>query len=218
VGRPVEENPMRLDLEERPLWSRVACSWSTPCSTPRNGGTNGSGDPVVAHRSGLETSARMSGMPVPEPADVVIASSHPWTRTCARASRRSRTRSGGSSGGVHLTVVRPPRVWASWGCTAPAAIGRGLLRALAAGAAPSGARLPLKGMGEEERFFLYFALQAMRRATLLLYAPAVPAEARVDCRSSGSWSRRRRDRLARQHFPGRARVLVFPARGTTYVS
>ena len=37
-------------------------------------------------------------------------------------------------------------------------------------------KLKLKGMGEEDRFFLYFALQAMRHATLLMYAPTIPAE------------------------------------------
>jgi lactate racemase len=39
-------------------------------------------------------------------------------------------------------------------------------------------RMPLGDMGEEDRFFLYFALQAMRRATLLLYAPTIGADVR----------------------------------------
>ena len=30
-------------------------------------------------------------------------------------------------------------------------------------------------MGEEDRFFLYFALQAMQRGRLLIYGPTIPA-------------------------------------------
>jgi hypothetical protein len=72
-------------------------------------------------------------------------------------------------------------------------------------------------MGEEDRFFLYFALQALRRATLLLYAPTIPPAIRarlpfvefVD--SPGAAVAR-----ARAVVRGDARVLVFPHGGVTY--
>ncbi len=71
--------------------------------------------------------------------------------------------------------------------------------------------------GNEDRFFLYFALQAMRHCTLLLYAPTIPAEVRaslpfvefVDSPEEAVI-------MARRLLPGRADVLVFPHGGSTY--
>jgi hypothetical protein len=78
-------------------------------------------------------------------------------------------------------------------------------------------RLKLQGMGEEDRFFLYFALQAMRHCTMLLYAPTIPAGVRanlpfVEFVDSPAEAIAR----ARRALNGRAEVLVFPHGGTTY--
>jgi len=65
-------------------------------------------------------------------------------------------------------------------------------------------------MGEEDRFFLYFALQAMRRAKLLMYAPTIPAETHKGLPfvrfmdSTGEMIR-----FAQARFPKGAEVLVF---------
>ncbi len=72
-------------------------------------------------------------------------------------------------------------------------------------------------MGEEDRFFLYFALQAMRHATLLMYGPTIPPETQtnlpfLDFVPSPEAAIER----ARQVFPGKAEVLVFPHGGITY--
>jgi hypothetical protein len=72
-------------------------------------------------------------------------------------------------------------------------------------------------MGEEDRFFLYFALQAMRRGDLLVYAPTIPLSTRanlpfvtfVDSLEAGL-------EYARKKFPHKASVLVFPHGGSTY--
>jgi hypothetical protein len=78
-------------------------------------------------------------------------------------------------------------------------------------------RLKVSGMGEEDRFFLYFALQAMRRAKLLMYAPTIPAETRkglpfVQFMDSVEAALQ----LAQSRFPRGAEVLVFPYGGITY--
>jgi hypothetical protein len=72
-------------------------------------------------------------------------------------------------------------------------------------------------MGEEDRFFLYFALQAMRRADLVLYAPTIPEDVRenlpfvtfVDSVEEGL-------ARAQRQFPTQAKVLAFPHGGITY--
>jgi hypothetical protein len=72
-------------------------------------------------------------------------------------------------------------------------------------------------MGEVDRFFLYFALQAMQRGDLLVYAPTIPLETQanlpfvtfVESPQAGL-------DYARAKFPRKASVLVFPNGGSTY--
>jgi hypothetical protein len=72
-------------------------------------------------------------------------------------------------------------------------------------------------MGEEDRFFLYFALQVMLHGELLLYAPTIPLEIHerlpfVTCISSIEEGLER----AKRRFPNEADVLVFPNWGRPY--
>jgi hypothetical protein len=71
--------------------------------------------------------------------------------------------------------------------------------------------------GEEDRFFLYFALQAMMHCTMLIYAPTIPTEVRaslpfVQFVESPEEAIKR----ARRLLPGGAEVLAFPHGGITY--
>lgn len=78
VGQPIQRNPMRLDLEEGagllepPVFIVNAVLNSTLQIVQVV-----SGDPIAAHRVGGETSARLYGVPVATPADIVITDSHP---------------------------------------------------------------------------------------------------------------------------------------------
>jgi hypothetical protein len=78
-------------------------------------------------------------------------------------------------------------------------------------------RVKLSSLSEEDRFFLYFALQAMRRGTLLMYAPTIPAETRAAL-PFVQFADRIEEALAiaGRRFPHRAKVLAFPHGGTTY--
>ena len=80
-----------------------------------------------------------------------------------------------------------------------------------------GQRLQEKEKGEEDRFFLYFALQAMRRGLLLMYAPTIPAETKENLpfvlfRDSAAAAVAE----AAARFPRKADVLIFPYGGSTY--
>ena len=71
-------------------------------------------------------------------------------------------------------------------------------------------------MGEEDRFFLYFALQLMRLGTVYVYAPTIPVEVHerlpfVTFVSSPGEALT----LAQKRLPD-ARVLVIPYGGMTY--
>ncbi|NPV57403.1 MAG: hypothetical protein HPY76_12130 [Anaerolineae bacterium] len=95
-------------------------------------------------------------------------------------------------------------------------VGKGALKLLAPLLLPAVPKLELKGMGEEDKFFLYFALQAMRRASLYVYAPTIPAEIHpnlpfVEFVPSLAEGIARANARVKQ-----GEVLVFPHGGSTY--
>jgi len=121
-------------------------------------------------------------------------------------------------GGVLITLVRAEEGVGVFGlANRKLPLGRGALKALAPLLVGVVSKLKLKGMGEEDRFFLYFALQAMQRATLLMVAPTIPANVKENLpfvRFVESLDKALQ--VARECFPHQARVLIFPHGGTTY--
>jgi len=220
VGQPVENNPMRLDLEE-------AGRLIKPPVFVVNAVLNSSlqvvrvvcGDAVAAHREGIRTSAEIYGVQVPGLADVVITDSCPMDQDLRQGVKAlANTVRAVKPGGVMIVLVKAGEGVGVFGlANRKLPLGRKALKLLAPVLIRLVPKLKLKGMGEEDRFFLYFALQAMHRATLLMYAPTIPAETRANLpfvefvdNPEEALSR------ARQRFPGKAGVLVFPHGGSTY--
>jgi nickel-dependent lactate racemase len=220
VGQPIQGNPMRLDLEE-------GAAMLKPPVFIVNAVLNSalqivkvvSGDPIAAHRAGVRTSAQLYGAPVSRPADVVITESHPMdqdlrqgVKSLANAIRAVRP------GGVLITLARAEEGVGVFGLAdRRLPLGRGSLRALAPLLLRLVPRLKIQGMGEEDRFFLYFALQAMRHCTMLLYAPTIPERVRANLPFVEFVdSPRQAISQARQRLEGGNQVLVFPHGGTTY--
>jgi len=220
VGQPIEHNPMRLDLEE-------AAGMLKPPVFIINAVLNSNlevvrvvcGHPVLAHREGFCTSAKIYGAQVPAMADVVITSSHPMDQDLRQGVKAlANTICALKPGGVMVTLVRASEGVGVFGlANAKLPVGRRGLQLLAPLLLPLVPKLKLKGLSEEDRFFLYFALQAMRRGELLMYAPTIPEEVRanlpfvvfVDSLDSAI-------ERVRSKFPGKASVLVFPHGGSTY--
>jgi nickel-dependent lactate racemase len=220
VGQPIADNPMRQDLEEavRMLKNPVFLV-NTVLDADLNIVRVVAGDPVEAHRAGCETSAALFGVPVEHPADVVITNSFPMDSDLrqgvkalannVRAVRR---------GGVMITMVRAEEGVGVFGLAEKKLpVGRKALQFLAPLLIPLVPKLKLSGMGEEDRFFLYFALQAMRHATLIMVAPTIPEEVKGNL-PFVSFEDTLEDALEAAHkrFPGKAEVLIFPNGGTTY--
>ncbi len=220
VGQPIERNPMRLDLEE-------AAGMLKPPVFIVNAVLNGSlqavqvvsGHPIAAHRAGASTSARLYGVAVPEPADLVVTASHPMDSDLRQGVKAlANTIRALKPGGVLITLVRADEGVGVFGlANRKLPLGRGALKALAPVLLPLVPKLNLKGMGEEDRFFLYFALQAMRQGTLLMHAPTIPEKVKanlpfvtfVDGLPEAI-------QQARRKLPAQARALVFPHGGITY--
>jgi hypothetical protein len=178
-----------------------------------------SGDPVAAHRAGARVSQAIYGVPISSPADVVIADSHPMDQDLRQGSKAlANTIRAVRPGGVQIVLMRAEEGLGVFGLAdRRLPLGRPALKALSPLLVRLVPRLKLGGMADDERFFLYFALQAMRHCRLLVYAPTVPAGKRaglpfvefVDTpeeaiqKASGSAS-------------SRASVLAFPHGGMTY--
>ena len=220
VGQPIEKNPMRLDLEEAgqmltaPVFIvnavlnsalemvRVVC-----------------GDPIEAHRAGTRVSASIYGVLVPATADIVITDSHPMDQDLRQGVKAlANTVRAVHRGGVVITLVRAEEGVGVFGlANRKLPLGRRALRLLAPLLLPLVPKLKLKGLGEEDRFFLYFALQAMRHATLLMYGPTIPSPTQQNL-PFVSFVAKPEDAIAqaKRRFPGKAEVLVFPYGGSTY--
>jgi lactate racemase len=220
VGQPIDKNPMRLDLEEAAgmLKGRVFiinavlnCSLEVVQVV--------CGDPIAAHREGARISAGIYGVKLPGPADVVITNSHPMDQDLRQGVKAlANTIRAVRPGGVMITLVRAEEGVGVFGlANRKLPVGKAVLKFLAPVLLPLVPKIKLNGMGEEDRFFLYFALQAMRHGSLLLYGPTIPVEIHerlpfVNFVTSLDEGLQR----ARQRFPQKAEVVIFPHGGSTY--
>ncbi len=220
VGQPIDRNPMRLDLEEgcRMLGNKV---WvvNAILNHHKEIVRMVAGDPIAAHRAGAQVSARLNGVKVARPVDVVITDSHPMdqdlrqgVKALANASRAVKP------GGVLITLVRAEEGVGVFGlANRKLPLGRGALQRVAPVLVKFVPKMKLRGMGEEDRFFLYSALQAMMRARLILYAPTIPLEKQANLPFAQFLpSVEETLQAAQRKFPGKADVLVFPYGGITY--
>ncbi len=220
VGQPIERNPMRLDLEEgaRMLGGKV---WAV------NAILNHcqeivrvvAGCPIAAHRAGVEVSARLNGVRIPGPANVVITDSHPMNQDLRQGVKAlANTIRAVKPGGVLITLVRAEEGMGVFGlANRKFPLSRGALKVVAPLLVNIVPKIKLRGMGEEDRFFLYFALQAMIRARLILYAPTIPAEKQANLPFAEFMpTTGQAIQAAQATAPTAAEVLVFPYGGITY--
>jgi nickel-dependent lactate racemase len=220
VGCPIDQNPMRLDLEEagqmlhKPVFivNAVLDSALRPVRVV-------SGGPVAAHREGARTSAAIYGVQAPGPADVVITDSHPMDQDLRQGVKAlANTVRALKPGGTLITLVRAEEGVGVFGLASrKLPLGRGGMQRVAPLLVRLVPHLKLAGMGEEDRFFLYFALQAMLRGKLLMYGPTIPHETQanlpfVEFVASPEAAVAAAARRCRPD----AQVLVFPHGGSTY--
>jgi lactate racemase len=220
VGQPIQANLMRLDLEEAagtlkaPVFLvnavlncnlellRVVC-----------------GHPVQADREGVQTSSQVYGAAIPALADIVIINSQPMDTDLRQGVKAlANTVQAMCPGGVMISCIRAEQGVGVFGlANRKLPLGRKILKLLAPLILLLVPHLKLKGMDEEDRFFLYFALQAMRRGNLLVYAPTIPLETRANLPFvTFAESPEAGLAFARAKFPRKASVLVFPNGGSTY--
>jgi lactate racemase len=220
VGQPIENNPMRMDLEEAGRMLKPTVFIVNAILDNRQQLVKiVCGDPILAHRAGVQVSSSLYGVKIPSAADVVITDSHPMNSDLRQGVKAlANTIRALKPGGVLITLVQAEEGVGVFGlANKKLPVGRNALKLLAPVLLPLVPKLKLKGMGEEDKFFLYFALQAMRRGTLLMYAPTIPTEIheRLPFVQFISSPEEGIARAAKQLHNG-ADVLVFPSGGITY--
>ena len=220
VGQPIDRNPMRLDLEQgcRMLGNKV---WvvNAILNHCKEIVRVVAGDPIAAHRAGADVSARLNGVKIPRPADVVITDSHPMDQDLRQGVKAlANTIRAVKPGGVVITLVRAEEGMGVFGlANRKFPLSRGALKVVAPLLVRFVPKMKLKGMGEEDRFFLYFALQAMIRARLIMYAPTIPAEKQANLPFVEFMSTIEQTiQAARARYRSGVDVLVFPHGGITY--
>ena len=220
VGQPVDRNPMRLDLEEgsqmlgKKVW--VVNAILNDCKEVVR---VVAGCPIAAHRAGMEVSARLNGVKVPRLADVVITDSHPMDQDLRQGVKAlANTIRAVKPGGVLITLVRAEEGMGVFGlANRKFPLSRGALKVVAPLLVNFVPKMKLRGMGEEDRFFLYFALQAMIHARLIMYAPTIPVEKQANLPFVEFMPTiEQAIQAAHTKFPGTADVLAFPCGGITY--
>lgn len=220
VGQPIESNPMRMDLEEAGRMLKPPVFIVNAILDNRQRLVQiVAGDPILAHRAGVRACSNLYGVKIPGQADVVITDSHPMNSDLRQGVKAlANTIRALKPGGVLITLVQAEEGVGVFGlANRKLPVGRKALKLLAPALLPLVPKLKLKGMGEEDKFFLYFALQAMRTGSLLLYAPTIPAEIieRLPFVQFISSPEEGISRAATR-FKNGADVLVFPSGGITY--
>ena len=182
VGQPIEENVMRLDLEEgarmiEPPVFLVNAVLNSDSEVVRVV----AGDPIDAHRQGVALSASIYGVKVGELADVVIASSHPMDQDLRQGVKAlANTIRAVRRGGVQIILLRAEEGLGVFGLAErKLPLGYRGLKFLAPLLVEAIPRLSLGDMPDDQRFYLYFAIQAMRHCQTIIYAPTIPEDARA---------------------------------------
>ena len=220
VGQPIEKNPMRMDLEEagrmlKPPVFIINAVLNSKLELVRIV----CGDPIAAHREGVKTSSGIYGVKIPGMADVVITSSHPMNSDLRQGVKAlANTIRAVKRGGFLITLVKAEEGVGVFGlANRKLPLSKGALQFLAPVLVNIIPKIKLKGLGEEDRFFLYFAIKAMTLCTMLMYAPTIPAEVKANLPFvTFVDSPEEAVAMAARKYPAAADVLVFPHGGSTY--
>jgi lactate racemase len=179
VGVPPDESPMRLDMEEAAdMLGREIFVVNAVMNHEHRICGFFCGHPVQAQRKGVDLSRRIHGVPIPEPADVLLTGSAPMSFDLRQSMKCV---------GNNLFAVKPGGPIAGFlGCeqgigdvdipqkTLPHSVLRLLLKVLGPSRIMGFVDRLKKQAGVEEKFLAHFSLQVCRRNPLHLYSENLP--------------------------------------------
>jgi len=226
IGIDPGSNPMRLDLEEGAdmLRGKVFVV-NTVLNHELKIVRIVAGHPVDAHREGIKIAKRIYGVRIPERADIVITNSYPMHLNFRQDVKSvANTLFAAKPGGIILAFWRCEKGFDDMritppGLMPPVSLIRFFLRMLGSGGIKLMTEKFLSRRHPEDRFFIYFALQAIRRNNILIYCPNLFREFNVNKKYFPIFDDvtkmfNRTDKILGQK--GNPSVLVFPRGGITY--
>ncbi len=222
VGRMGEECLARRELEEAALKIRGRYFMVNTVLTAE-GGIAGvfCGDPVKAHRNGCRLAAKVYGAPVPEQYDVLLLGSHPMDIDFRQGTKcLGNSLAAAREGALLIGFLRCERGLGDM--TIPAAFLPPFLTGRFARELGTEKLVAIRNelagpLNMDEIYMLQFLCEIARRFTVLIYAPALPAELMGRFGAFEHFSDL--DKLltrAKQLAPGRCAVASLPYGGIHY--
>ncbi len=228
IGYAPENNPMRQDIEE-------ACGKLPGTTFIINTILNPkleivdivAGDPIHAHRKGIQLAKEMYGVEISEQADVVITNSHPLDVNFRQAVKGiANTLFAAKENGMLVSFQNCPLGFddVKLKVRLPFSVNfaRKILRLLGRNGVHELCHKVLKKLPPEERFFAYFAAQMIRRNQLVIFSEQLKKEANNGARfpigieDNADVLFKKISASMRAKKNGKFTAHVFPQGGVTY--
>ena len=222
VGADPEANPLRRDLEEAAsLLNKEVFLVNAVLSAGQEIVSIFAGHAQLAHREGIQLARAIYGVPVPEPADILITDSAPMDTDLRQGAKCIGNLLGAvKEGGTILAFLRC-REGIGGFKTSRRSLPRPLLKALVRRMNRNQMLSFLnrfrRDLQVEEKFLALYSLQILKRNEVMAYAPTLTAE---QARRLGTFRVMARPeemiRRAAARAPRHATVAIFPRGGVTF--
>ncbi|MFO8048026.1 MAG: hypothetical protein R6U29_03240, partial [Desulfosudaceae bacterium] len=181
------------------------------------------GDPLAAHRQGVDYSFRHFGLRLEGPVDGVITNAYPMDINFKQSMKCvGNALPALKPGGVVMGFLRSEKglddIPAPAGSPLPLPVIKTILRLIGASRVYGFLNLTRKNLDIEEKFLYYYTFQLIRQYELFFYVPALSPEIIKALFFFKGFTQNPQeviDRAARKLGP-RARVAVFPEGGSTF--
>ncbi len=222
VGMAPDENTFRQDLEEtRNLIRAGIFALNVLLDENRKIAAAFAGDPVSAHRRGVEFNRNVAGIRIDGPMDAVIVNSHPMDINFKQSMKCvGNALPALRPGGIVMGFLRAARGMDDIPLPdkpPPLAVLRTLLKAVGKSNVMGFLNTVKKGLNVEERFLTYYSMRLIREYRLFFHAPALSdTEVRHlgffhNCKTPEAVISAGGKKLKKN-----ARVAVFPDGGATF--
>ncbi|HET7841130.1 MAG TPA: nickel-dependent lactate racemase [Terriglobia bacterium] len=228
IGAEPDANPLRRDLEEAAGLLHAEVFIVNPVLAPPADSKHDAGivkifagHAKLAHREGLKLAREIYGVPVPEPADVLITDSAPMTANFRQGVK--------CIGNALAAVKERGTILALLDCreglgdfnlsgrSLPGPIMKALVRRMKREKLPAFIERFRRDLPVEEKFLAVYGLEILRRNDVLAYAPAISQR---DANRLGFLrivaEPQELIRHAAARAPRNATVAIFPQGGVTY--
>jgi hypothetical protein len=229
IGVAPEANPLRRDLEEAALLLREVerkeiFLVNTVLNSQQEIVKVVAGEPVGAHRAGIELARAIYGVPIPEPADIIITDSSPMDTDLRQGAKCIGNLLGAvKERGTILAFLRCREGVGAFKLSGPRRAGlprpamKALVRVLSRRKTLAFLDHFQHDLPAEEKFLAFYGLQMLRRNEILAYAPSLEPE---HTRRLGLFEvvsdPQDLVRRAARRAPKRPTVAIFPRGGVTF--